>query len=509
MGLFSKKAAAEAEAPTVDAEAPAVVPAVVAPAPEAAVEPAPHAEKKHGFSLFGSKDKSEQEHEPVVAAPAAHQMTHTSADAAAAPDAPHASIGDTLYTAKETAVSGVSVAVLVLWTVAVTGWTGFQIVQNSLVWGQLQWLGFPKLASKQVPNNGYQGIDKIEVKALWALVAIECALLVFFLALSIALMWVPYMSACRQHRRPRRTRRSFFPWFITLVLVGAAWFKLFTLSSVLNKMAYQGTWCASNDNLDIKYTFDGKGEPPAGCKLAPMAGGIRKAMVFSMLTIGFHMLVFFLHQPKGTFGKLFGLVPAVLVVAALLLKPVTSIMNFYYTQWHFVNRPVTSIMNFYYTQWHFVNRGNFTFPAEMIVALIEFLTAVWLSLYMGWAVHSLRLIPRFTNTLLSCCGKKYQDVYYEDEHEEEHAAKGVDELGGKPRRKGYALRASAKALVQQYYYMTQLPSVFGFVSPMITYFGLNITNWWIVFDIIVGAALIFIYMLLCAFHRKVLAPSKH
>lgn len=77
MGLFSKKAAAEAEAPTVDAEAPAVVPAVVVPAPEAAVELAPHAEKKHGFSLFGSKDKSEQEHEPVVAAPAAHQMTHS------------------------------------------------------------------------------------------------------------------------------------------------------------------------------------------------------------------------------------------------------------------------------------------------------------------------------------------------------------------------------------------------------------------------------------------------
>jgi hypothetical protein len=49
----------------------------------------------------------------------------------------------------------------------------------------------------------------------------------------------------------------------------------------------------------------------------------------------------------------------------------------------------------------FLLQGNFTFPAEMIVALIEFLTAVWLSLYMGWAVHSLRLIPQFTNTLLS------------------------------------------------------------------------------------------------------------
>lgn len=32
------------------------------------------------------------------------------------------------------------------------------------------------------------------------LVAIECAMLVFFLALAIALIWVPYMSACRQHR---------------------------------------------------------------------------------------------------------------------------------------------------------------------------------------------------------------------------------------------------------------------------------------------------------------------
>jgi hypothetical protein len=25
-----------------------------------------------------------------------------------------------------------------------------------LVWGQLQWLGFPKAPNKMVPNNGYQ-----------------------------------------------------------------------------------------------------------------------------------------------------------------------------------------------------------------------------------------------------------------------------------------------------------------------------------------------------------------
>lgn len=36
------------------------------------------------------------------------------------------SITDTLYTATETAVSGAAVAFLILWTIAVTGWTAFQ-----------------------------------------------------------------------------------------------------------------------------------------------------------------------------------------------------------------------------------------------------------------------------------------------------------------------------------------------------------------------------------------------
>lgn len=57
---------------------------------------------------------------------------------------------------------------------------------------------------------------------------------------------------------------------------------------------------------------------------------------------------------------------------------------------------------------HTMLQGNFTFTAELIVALIAFLTSVWLSLYMGWAIHSLRLIPRFTNTLLACCGRQYE-----------------------------------------------------------------------------------------------------
>jgi hypothetical protein len=58
----------------------------------------------------------------------------------------------------------------------------------------------------------------------------------------MSFIYLKQCPACLLLQRPRRTRRSFIPWFITLVLVGAAWFKLFTLSSVLNKMAYQGTW---------------------------------------------------------------------------------------------------------------------------------------------------------------------------------------------------------------------------------------------------------------------------
>lgn len=46
------------------------------------------------------------------------------------------SIGDTLYEAKETTVSGASVAVLILWTIAVTGWTGFQVRTGGCLWAR-------------------------------------------------------------------------------------------------------------------------------------------------------------------------------------------------------------------------------------------------------------------------------------------------------------------------------------------------------------------------------------
>lgn len=394
-------------------------------------------------------------------------------------------ITQSIHAATEASASALSVAALIIWTLAVTAWTAFQVVLNALWYREIRALN---LGGTMVPGQvgtQFQASGTLEEKALWGIMGIEAGIALVFLGLSVGLMWVPYIRSCRGGTRSRRTKRSFLVWVCTLVLICSAWFKVFVMSSLVNKMQAQGAWCASGENLDLQYTFTPGAQAPEapGCTPAPFAPAIRMTLVFALLTIGFHMIMYFLHQPRGILGKLFGLVPAVLTVGALLVKPITSIMNWYYTQGHF-------------TQLH-----NYTFTAEVIVALISFITAVWLSLYMGWAMHSVRLIPRFTNTLLACCGRKHVDVYYESE--EQTLDDDIDSG-----HMSYSLRAAIKSMVQQFYYMVQLPSVFGFVAPMITYFSLGVQNWWIVADILSGAAILIIYMLMCAFHRRLLAPSK-
>jgi hypothetical protein len=75
-----------------------------------------------------------------------------------------------------------------------------QIVQNGITWGSLQWEKFDKPGNPEVPNNGSPSIQWMEMKGLWAIMAVECVLLIAFLALAIGLMWVPYIGACKQHR---------------------------------------------------------------------------------------------------------------------------------------------------------------------------------------------------------------------------------------------------------------------------------------------------------------------
>jgi len=84
-------------------------------------------------------------------------------------------------------------------------------------------------------------------------------------------------------------------------------------------------------------------QPAPTCNQTPLATNIRRVMVYAMLTIAFHMLMFFWHQPKGTIGKAYGLLPAALVVALLVLMPVASLMNMYYTQNAFTRNVSTGL----------------------------------------------------------------------------------------------------------------------------------------------------------------------
>ncbi|GBF94992.1 hypothetical protein Rsub_07493 [Raphidocelis subcapitata] len=394
-------------------------------------------------------------------------------------------IGHSIYAAKEASASAFSVFVLILWTICVIGWTGFQVVQNALWYKDIRGmnLGSVVLADPPQVGSSFEAGSVLEERALWIILGVESGLILCFFSLAISLLWVPYIRSCQGGERSRRTKRSFLPWFCTLLLVCAAWFKLFALVCLMNKMQAHGLWCSTSDYLDLKYTFNPKSMPPLGCTPAWFAPQMRQTLVFALITIGFHMLCYFGHQPLSTTGKVFGAVPVILIVGFLLVKPITSLVNYYYTLKHFNTR------------------HNFTFTAELIVSLISFITAVWLSVYMGWAIHSVRLVPRFTNTLLACCGRKMNDVYGESER-----AEMEEKARRKGRRVSYSLRAAIKAMVQQFYYMTQLPAVFGFVAPMITFFSLNEMNWWVRADIIAGASMLGVYMVMCMFHRKLLSP---
>ena len=148
-----------------------------------------------------------------------------------------------------------------------------------------------------------------------------------FFSLSLALLWVPYISSCRGGARSRRTKRTFLPWFCTLLLVGTAWFKLFAMTSLMNKMKGHGLWCSTTEYLDLKYAFtNAPAEKVPNCSPVWFQGSIRQTLVYAVITVGFHMLMYFARQPRSAVGKLFGLLPVCLIVGLLIVKPITSLM---------------------------------------------------------------------------------------------------------------------------------------------------------------------------------------
>jgi hypothetical protein len=69
-------------------------------------------------------------------------------------------------------------------------------------------------------------------------------------------------------------------------------------------------------------------QPAPTCQITPLATGIRRVMVYAMLTIAFHMLMFFWHQPKGTIGKMYGLLPAISKCFTLLSGCLSGVQGF-------------------------------------------------------------------------------------------------------------------------------------------------------------------------------------
>jgi hypothetical protein len=87
----------------------------------------------------------------------------------------------------------------------------------------------------------------------------------------------------------------------------------------MNKLSAYGLWCSANSKyLDLKLAFSGKPQPPTpGCTPVWFSAALRRTIVYALLSIAFHMLMWFARQPRSIVGKAFGLVPVVLIVAAL------------------------------------------------------------------------------------------------------------------------------------------------------------------------------------------------
>jgi hypothetical protein len=68
----------------------------------------------------------------------------------------------------------------------------------------------------------------------------------------------------------------------------------------------QGYWCSSEDGLDLKYTFRSSAALPEGCDRGSQAyfsTAMRRTLVYSLLTIGFHMLMWVQAGAEGFQGR--------------------------------------------------------------------------------------------------------------------------------------------------------------------------------------------------------------
>jgi hypothetical protein len=121
----------------------------------------------------------------------------------------------------------------------------------------------------------------------------------------------------------------------------------------------------------------------------------------------------------------------------------------------------------------------------------------------------LRLVSRLVNRPLACCHLSCPEY---DAKALESARPSTTGSDNEPAPKGslfsrligrgpsgpprpLTIRRAIKLTVMQLYYIGQLPIAFGLVAPIVVYVSLRIWNFWVALDLIVGAALMLIILL--------------
>jgi hypothetical protein len=72
---------------------------------------------------------------------------------------------------------------------------------------------------------------------------------------------------------------------------------------------------------------------------------------------------------------------------------------------------------------------------------------------------------------------------------------------GRPPRRARTLRRALKVLSLQIMFLGQLPIVFGVLAPIVLVGSLGVWNFWVAIDLIVGAALLALLLVLCVVRR--------
>lgn len=449
----------------------------------------------------------------------------------------------TAAAAKPTSRTGLIVLLVfaLLHFMVVVGLAVGGIVTQASFAGQLNQLVFDEPA---VAGSAWVGSS---ITAMWVVVAVECVLVVLFVFLEIKSTIMSYITAVRKRSRVSPTAHQeilAFVWPVIALLILLAWFAMGVIATALNKMAYQGLWCDTGKvEQDLFGFFGGIPSASPDCTESGAVSTAYVALGFGIISVMLNTVLAFIYQPIGTSAKLAALVPAILLAAILLLFPVAML------------ELVFQVQRYFYLQ------GVFTWEPELVVALIAWILATLLSLFLAYAVMRLRLLPRISRNVLQSFGKQVPLDMAELKEMEATAGKGIGEgvpadietgmkgdafpdtsadqnkkkkkvsfrLGGSkkedkdkadaaaaaasaaaaagqppPKRpERFMLVTSLRLVAMQFQFVAQLPTVFGFLAPVLALSSLKITSAWSYICLGLSCGLALLFAVGCWYQRRV------